>query len=85
MVPQVAAASPSGRGSTGWAIGTASTQVSLVRAILSGGRSVTARPVGVGGERFLALAIPKDLRPVSVGWCASSGHEMASESSAQIH
>jgi hypothetical protein len=39
----------------------------------------------VDGARFLAFAIPEGLRLVSVGWYASSGHEVTSESAAQIY
>ncbi len=73
-----------GRGSTNWAFGTASAAVSYVRVILSGGRSVTARTVDVGGPRFFAFAIPKGFTLVGVEWYASSGHQVASERAAQI-
>lgn len=74
-----------GHGSANWAVGTASAAVSYVRALVSGGRSVTARTVDVGGPRFFAFAIPKGFTLVSVGWYASSGHEVASESASQIY
>jgi hypothetical protein len=73
-----------GRGSANWALGTAGAEVSYVRAVLSGGRSVTARALDVGGPRFFAFAIPKGFTLVSVGWYDSSGHEVASERAAQI-
>jgi len=73
-----------GSGATNWAFGTASGAVSYVRVTLSGGHRVTARAVDVGGPRFFAFAIPKGQRLVSVGWYTASGHEVASESDAQI-
>jgi hypothetical protein len=81
---QVATFSPSSRGSSGWVVGTAGAAIGYARMNLPGGRYETAPVVDVGGQRFFAFAIPPDQRLVSVGWYAASGHELASESAAQI-
>ena len=73
-----------GGGGTNWAFGTASAAVSYVRVSLSGGHSVRAGTVDVGGPRFFAFAIPKGERLVEVGWYTASGHEVTSESAAQM-
>ena len=81
---RVASVTGGGSGATNWALGTASAAVSYVRVFLSGGHSARAATVDVGGPRFFAFAIPKGQRLVSVGWYSASGHQMASESAAQI-
>jgi len=81
---RVASITGGGSGATNWAFGTASAAVSYVRASLSGGHSVRAATVDVGGPRFFAFAIPKGQRLVSVRWYTASGHQIASESDAQI-
>jgi hypothetical protein len=73
-----------GRGVTNWAVGTASAAVSYVRVSLSGGRSVRAATVDVGGPRFFAFAIPKGSSLVRVVWYTASGHEVASQTAAQL-
>jgi hypothetical protein len=81
---QIRSMTGDGRGGTNWAVGTASAAVSHVRVYLSGGRSFTARAVDVGGPKFVAFAIPKGLNLIRVGWYTASGHEITSESDAQI-
>lgn len=73
-----------GGGGTNWAFGTASSAVRYVRVSLSGGHSIRAATVEVGGPRFFAFAIPRGERLVRVGWYTASGHEVASESAAQM-
>jgi hypothetical protein len=81
---RVASITGGGSGATNWALGTASAAVSYVRVSLSGGHSVRAGTINVGGPRFFAFAIPRGQRLVSVVWYSASGHQMASESAAQI-
>jgi hypothetical protein len=73
-----------GSGGPNWALGTASAAVSYVRVSLSGGHSIRAGTVDVGGPRFFAFAIPDGERLVSVAWYTASGQEVTSESAAQM-
>jgi len=84
MGNRVASITGGGSGATNWAFGTAGADVRYVRASLSGGHRVRASAVDVGGPRFFVFAIPKGERLISVGWYTASGHEITSESDAQI-
>jgi hypothetical protein len=60
----------------GWAFGSAAPGVASLRVTLSNGKTVTARPVGVGNEDLFAFPTGQGVSPT--GWTAynASGHQV---------